>query len=91
MSNIEATLEYHCGHIVTNVQSFRGVQYKGQRPAYITLQPTVDEEHFIFSWSIKEFIYNYAATALDASSPVRGRLICKPYWFHKLVYTKDKG
>ena len=91
LSSLKVTAEYEDGTMQENIRHIRGLHHNGKRPVYLTIYAEGNEQSFKMSDYHKEFIYKDAMAAIRAGSPIRGRIICKPYWFHKLVHTKDKG
>lgn len=95
MTKFTVTFEYPCGAeeiIETDNLLFKGIQLDGYRPCYITIRCNVVENDYLLTTTpitTRTMLYSLADNhyLLDTDTQYYGRLILKPYWFHKLYST----
>ena len=72
----------------------RGIRdIKGLRPYYATVQCVVGPEQLAIEdiEKAKNFLYNDISAAMSGPTTSKGRILIKPYWFHKLMTQLTKG
>ena len=83
---VEVEYDTETAIIHTDVLLLKGLRRKGIRPAYITVSCNRDEATYVCTEGTRKLI-SMLSGSLRPPAPYASRIICKPYWFHKFIYS----
>ncbi len=84
---VSLLFEFEDGSIMEKrgAETLKGIRRECDRPVYVTVTCHTQEQFFDFDDRVKRMIYASLPNVLAGGSRYSGRVVCKPYWFHKLV------
>ncbi len=91
MSSFTIEFEFQDGTTLTTAMRPRGIKNSaGDRPYYATITCLKKELVHIEQEQFKALVFKDIPSTLAGGYIQKGRVMLKPFWFHKIMTTKDK-